>query len=556
MRRDDDDRNDQNEELEGLEEHPFRIGTDPTEEGVLGSREAPGYSDRRADKLDNGRFRTGRLAGLTMWGAIWALSLPVVAESFLNALVGITDTVLSTRLGLDEADAVGGASYINWFIGLVIMAVGVGATAMIARGIGAGRMALANATLGQSLVLAVGAGVVVGASVALGAEWIAGLLNMTEGATAEFTDYMVIIGLGVPIASVLFILVSCARGAGDSRRPLYAMVVRNGVNIVASVMLSGVTLEFGLFGRDISITGPVELGVTGLALGTVLGDLAGASLMLTMAIRGTWGIRILRRRLVPHWTTMRRLVRLATPNFLESFGMWIGNFMVIAMVGMLGVMDRVARAGADGVAQADGDGLLGAHVIAIRIESLSFLPGFAMGTAAAALAGQYLGAGRKDLARSAMLRCTALGAAVMGSMGAVFIFAPRWVTGLMTSQPEHMEITPSLVFICGTIQIPFAIGLVLRTAMRGAGDVRWALALTWISTYAVRLPLAFLFSGVDIVSRDGDGGVRTLLENPMPDDFFLSGLSGLWVALCTDLTIRGVLFTARFVHGGWAHQRV
>jgi len=549
VRRDESDWNEGFEEFEDLEAHPFRMGTDPTEEGVLGSREAAGYSAAPADGLVEGRFRTGRLAGLTMWGAIWVLSWPVVLEGFLNAFVGITDTVLSARLGLDQADAVGGASYINWFIGLVIMAVGVGATAMIARGIGAGRMALANATLGQSLVLAVSAGVVLGAFIALGAESVAGALNMTEGATAFFTEYMLIIGLGVPVAAVLFMLVSCARGAGDTRRSLYAMALRNLVNIGASYALSGVDVGgvANPFGFD--------LGVTGLALGTVLGDLAGASVLLTMAIRGTWGIRILRRRLIPHWTTMWRLVRLATPNFLESFGMWIGNFMVIAMVGMLGLMDRAARAGVDGAAT-DGDGLLGAHVIAIRIESLSFLPGFAMGTAAATLAGQYIGARRKDLARSAMVRCAAIGAAVMGAMGVVFITAPRFVTGLMTDQPEHMEITPVLVFTCGTVQIPFAIGLVLRTAMRGAGDVRWALALTWISTYLVRLPLAFLLSGVDIIAPDGDGGVRTLLENPMPDDFFVSGLSGLWVALCTDLTIRGVLFTARFVQGGWAHQRV
>lgn len=539
------------EELDELGQHPFRLsGSNPTEEGVLGSREAAGYRARASDKLFDGRFKTGRLAGLTMWGAIWVLSWPVVLESFLNALVGITDTVLSTRLGLDQADAVGGAAYINWFIGLVIMAIGVSATAMIARGIGAGRMALANATLGQSLVLAVSAGVVLGAFIALGAETFAGALNMTEGATAAFTEYMVIIGLGVPVAAVLFILVSCARGAGDTRRPLYAMALRNLVNIGASYALSGV--DVGGAANPF----PFDLGVRGLALGTVLGDLAGAGVLLIMAVRGTWGIRILRRRLIPHWTTMWRLIRLATPNFFESLGMWFGNVLVLMLVGMLGLMDRAARVGEGGVAAADGDGLLGAHVIAIRIESLSFLPGFAMGTAAATLAGQYLGARRRDLARSAMIRCAAIGAAVMGAMGVVFITAPRFVTGLMTEQPEHMEITPSLLFICGTVQIPFAIGLVLRTAMRGAGDVRWALALTWISTYLVRLPLAFLFSGVDIVVRDDNGGVRTLLENPMPDDFFVSGLSGLWVALCTDLTIRGVLFTARFVQGGWAEQRV
>ncbi|MEO1512191.1 MAG: MATE family efflux transporter, partial [Planctomycetota bacterium] len=179
------------------------------------------------------------------------------------------------------------------------------------------------------------------------------------------------------------------------------------------------------------------------------------------------------------------------------------------------------------------------------------LPGFAIGSAAATLAGQYLGAKRPDLARTAVWRCALLAGLVMGSLGALFILQSEWVTSLLTRQPEHLELTPTLLIICGAVQIPFALGIVFRQALRGAGDVKWAMALTWFSTYGVRLPLAYLLSGVDI-PLPGDG----VLENPMPDDFPASGLVGLWVALCADLAIRGTLFTARFIHGGWTSKRV
>lgn len=516
---------------------------DPSEEGLVGSSVSGGGEIGRADRdrLVDGRFRTGRLAGLTMNSAIWVLSWPVVLESFLNALVGLTDTVLAARLGTAETDAIGGAAYINWFIGLVIMAVGTGATALISRGIGAGRMALANAALGQSLIMAVVIGIAVGASIAASAGTIAGLLNMNGAATEAFVSYMMLFGAGVPFMSVMVILTSCARGAGDNRRPLYAMGVRNLVNIFASWALSGIDL----FGIENPFS--FDLGVVGIALGTVIGDIAAAGILLAMAWRGVWGIRVLKRRLVPHVTTTWRLVRLAFPNFVESFGMWFGNFVVITMVGMLGLAARDQIEGAE-------DGLLGAHIIAIRIESLSFLPGFAMGMAGATLAGQYIGAGRRDLAKAAVLKCAVIGAVVMGLAGAVFVLVPDFVVRLMSDQELHREITPQLVFACGTIQIPFALGLVFRTAMRGAGDVRMALALTWISTYALRLPMAYLFSGVDL--DFSSYGLDVVIENPMPDDFFLQGITGLWVGLCADLALRGAMFTARFIHGGWTRQKV
>ena len=104
----------------------------------------------------DGRLKSGRLAGLNMRAAIWALSWPILIESMLNSFVGLTDTYMSAALpnGQVATDAIGGASYIVWFISLIIMSLGVGATALISRSVGAGRLAVANAALAQTLVLA------------------------------------------------------------------------------------------------------------------------------------------------------------------------------------------------------------------------------------------------------------------------------------------------------------------------------------------------------------------------------------------------------------------
>jgi Na+-driven multidrug efflux pump len=118
---------------------------------------------------------------------------------------------------------------------------------------------------------------------------------------------------------------------------------------------------------------------------------------------------------------------------------------------------------------------------------------------------------------------------------------------------------PKLLVICGLVQIPFGVSIVLRSAMRGAGDVRWVAYLTWLTTYGIRLPLAYACSGVDIVLPESLGG--GVLNNPIDlsawtGGGWFGGLSGLWIGLCGELVLRGVVFGARFVHGGWSRARV
>ena len=496
------------------------------------------YTDAQA--FDDGRFRSGRLKGLTMGAAIFVLAWPVVLESFLNSLVGLVDTKLSASLPMGEAatDAIGGASYIMWLIGLIIMAIGVGATALIARSVGKGRIGVANVVLGQALTLAMGTGVIIAILIYFLSSPITGLLNMTPQATVFFNDYMKIIALGTPAASVLFALIACSRGAGDSISPLKAMIARNIVNIVVSWLFSGVTIA--------GMTSPLGLdwGVKGIAFGTVIGDIVGALMILSMAVNGRWTIRLKLRRMKIHSVMIARLVRLGVPNFFETFGLWIGNFFIIAFVGLL------AR-------QTSTEGLLGAHIIGIRIEAFSFMPGFGMGIAAATLAGQYLGMGRADLAQKAVFRCTLIAVAIMGTMGIAFIVFSKQITGLLSTQPAHLEMVPPLLIVCGIVQIPFAIGIVFRSAMRGAGDVKWVLGLTWFCTYALRLPLAYFISGVDIPIPHflGDG----VIVNPQLGEKWLGvspGLTALWIALCFEMFLRGCIFALRFFFGGWREAKV
>lgn len=500
---------------------------------------APDLHEKPSGLTPDGRLKSGRLAGLSMGRAIWVLCWPILIESFLNSLVGLTDTVLSAQLGVPETDAVGSAAYILWFTGLIVMAIGVGTTALISRSVGRGRLAVANAAVGQSLLLSAGIGSAVAVLVALAGPGLAAALTKSDRGAEAFATYLQIVALGTPFMAVLAAGIAALRGAGDSMRPLWAMVAVNVVNVVASWLLCGEDLgrvvhQGGAVTTEVifSNPSPVRMGIGGIALGTVIANGLGCLIVLAMLARGAGGVRLLRRRLRPHWHTLLRLARVGLPNFFETFGMWVGNFMVFAFV----------------VNLSDADGMTGSHMLAIRIESFSFLPGFAMSLAAATLAGQYLGAGSPRMARVAVLRCAAAGAVIMGLMGLAFILIPGRLVALLSSQPEHLETVPALLRITGFVQVPFAYSIITRGALRGVGDTRAVFAITWGTTYLLRLPLAYLLSGVVLALPDG-----TLIPNPLG---LSPSLAGLWVGLSAEVVLRCVIFCARFLRGGWASRRL
>ncbi|MEQ8316279.1 MAG: MATE family efflux transporter [Phycisphaerales bacterium] len=551
---------------------PTRSSTLARIAGSLDWRNAMGVVDilrgppAEAKGLDaHGRLRSGRLKGLSMPMAIWVLSWPILVESALNALVGLTDTVLSSQIGsgsedglgalgvsaVDAVDAISAASYIMWFIGLTFMALGMGATSLISRSVGRGRMGVAGAAMAQCLLLGAILAAAVGALVAISTTWIPGFMGLSEPGAKAFRYYMLVIAAGTPLAGLLFGGIACLRGAGDSVRPLWAMIARNVVNIVMSWALSGIDLP--------GLANPFsfDLGIVGIAIGTVAGDAVGALMILGYCFAGASGVKLRVRRLRPHWHTIRRLVRLGLPNYFETLGMWVGNFAIVFFVAQL----SVAGAAKDSLrtlaesTPGQSAGLLGSHMWAIRIEAISFLPGFAMGIAAATLAGQYLGAGSPRHAIRGVLACAGLASLLMGTLGVLMFLFPTQITNVLTPVPEHREVVPTLLMICGVVQIPFALAIVFRQALRGVGDVRVVMGLTWFTTYGIRLPAAYLVSGVRLPLPDVLGGGELL--NPMGE--FLDwepSLARLWLALCSELIIRGIVFAVRFGQGTWTKIRV
>jgi MATE family, multidrug efflux pump len=451
----------------------------------------------------------GKLAGLSLRRQVWVLAIWPLLEQVMAFLVGTVDMMLAARLqpealALAANDALGVAGYVAWLMGMMMGAVGIGASALVARAIGGRHKRLANAALGQAILLALAVGFAIGLVVFLLAGGIAQLAGMKGQALDLSRVYLRIVTLAAPMSAILFVGGACLRASGDTRTPFGVVVVVNIVNLIASLLL---------------VYGPAPIGghgVAGIATGTAIAWAVGAVLTLVVLARGNSLIKLRLARLRPHWHTARRIINVSIPQLVESLGIWGGNFLILIIIGKLAMQ-----------------GLMGSHMWAVRIESASFLPGFALAGAAAILVGQYLGANDPVMARRSALYCCAIAVAVMSFSGLLFITIPDRLIALFTPVELHREISPQLLWVCGWVQPFFAVAIVLSHAIKGAGDTRSTMIIGYASLFLVRLPLAYLL------------GIHYGL-----------GIVGVWYGLCAEMAVRGLLFAARFAQGGWLKTQV
>jgi len=435
------------------------------------------------------------------------LSLPILAENVLHMLVGLTDTYLAGHLPTDApaaTAAVGTVAYILWFVNLIAIAIATGATAIVSRAVGARHRSLANSVAAQSVAAAAVLGLI---AAILFAAFSAQLAEMTKltGTAYEFARfYFQALSLSLPFSIVTVAAGAVLRGAGDTLSPAIGMVVVDVVNMVLSLVLARGYLGF-----------PV-MGLRGIAIGTVIAYVVGGVILVLMLSRGR-RVRLHRHRLRPHWQTLRRLIRIGLPNGVEGGLTWAANFVILRTINAIDATNVSAAA----------------HIVTIRVESLSFMIGVAIATATATLVGQSLG--QKNPARAVRVTraAAALGIGIMACWGVGFALFGVQLASIMTSDPAAVDLAARCLFITAFSQIGFAATLIFGGALRGAGDTLVVMLINIVSQLGLRLAGALVLVKV-----------------------FHLGLAAVWVALAAELTIRGAAITARFVHGGWKHVKV
>ncbi|MFV0445280.1 MAG: MATE family efflux transporter [Planctomycetaceae bacterium] len=446
---------------------------------------------------------TGPLRSTVFW-----LAVPVLLEQFLNFLVGTCDIWLAGHLptsanAAPATTAVGVAAYVGWLASLLFSFVAAGTTALVARHWGAGEFEAANRVANQSILLAIVAGLGFILFIWPTAPMFAAALDLDPDATAISVRYLRLDGLGLMFTSLSLVAAAALRGSGDMRTPMLVLGTVSLVNLLVSA-----TLVYGW--------GPFSVwGVDGIVGGTVVARMAGGLLMLAWLSGGLGKLRLQIRGLSFWSDDTRRILRIGLPAAADGIVMWTGHFLFLRIISAAGPI------------------ALAAHMVGIRVEAITYLPAVAWGAAAATMVGQSLGNSDVERARraghEAALQCSLLGLCIT----AAFFFGARLIFAAMNSDAAVVE-TGAMAFpIVGLFQVPLLVGIIYVASLRGAGDTRFPLVMTSLSTFGLRLPLAWWLC----ISLDW-------------------GLRGAWTAMCVDMGMRGLMASLRFLGGRWQKVEV
>ena len=444
---------------------------------------------------------------------LFLLAVPVLCEQFLTFCIGFYDVWLSGRLGKDETAAIGLAAYVSWLASMIFSLVGSGTSAIVAREWGAGRFDEARRVAGRSLTLLPIVGLFVFLLLQLLATGFPRLLRMDGEQQRIAVEFLRIDACGQFFAGWTLIAAAAFRGSGDMVSPLRVLLVTNFINVLVSTVC---TMGFS----GLSPVVIPALGVKGIVIGTTTAQVCGALLMTRLLFSKSSRLRLTRSDFGFHSGTIRRVLRIGGPAAIGGLCTFTGHFLFLMVIARLSATEF------DGATFA-------AHVVGVRIESLSYLPVEAFGIAAATLVGQSLGAHNPERAKQAgheALKQCVWYAALM--MVLFFVFAPQ-IYAMMHSTPAVAAAGVPAFRLMAAFQIPNAILIVYTLALRGAGDTVFTLFCALLGNVVVRVSVGYLF------------GV-----------YWQWGLFGAWIGMGSDNVLRSALISWRYLAGRWTMKTV
>ncbi len=435
-----------------------------------------------------------------------SVAWPAMAESFFVTLAGMIDTMMVSALGSYAVAAVGLTNQPKFIALTLFFGINIAVSALVARRKGEQRRESADEIFVTALLLTLALCVVITLLFVVFSPQIMVLAGSNADTHEAAVEYFQII-MGGTFFNVLTMIINAAqRGSGNTRLSMTTNLTSSVVNVIFNYLL----IE-GHFGFP-------ALGIRGAAIATVLGTVVSAGMAVFSMFRISSFVRIpdiVRAKMRATKASAKAIWRLAYNSSLENIAMRVG-FLATALL--------AARLGTDEFA---------AHNIGMNLLGLGFAFADGMQVSAVALAGESMGAGRKEEARRYGSICQRIGFVISVCLSLFLLFGGRWFFGLYFKEPHIIDmgviINRYIMFIV-LLQIS---QIIYAGCLRAAGDVRYTLVSALISVTFIRTAVTMLLVLV-----------------------FSLGLHGIWLGVMSDQLSRFILMRRRFRQGNWVNLRI
>ena len=335
----------------------------------------------------------------SIFGNLSRFSLPYMLSYFLQNLYGLADLfVIGQYCDVASTTAVSNGAQIMHMFTVIIIGLAMGTTVRIARAVGAGDKEIASRTIGNTFTLSALTAIAATFILLLANRSIVSMIDTPPEAVKGTIDYLRICFIGIPFIIAYNIIASIFRGLGDSKSPMYFVIVACVANIALDYIFIG---HFGL-------------GPSGAALGTTLSQMISV-IIAAIVIRKKSLLNISGQDLRPERRTMGGILKIGVPVALQD------GFIQIAFIAITAI--------------ANGRGLNDAAAVGIveKFIGLLFIVPSAMLATVSAIAAQNIGAKKPERARKTMEYAIAISVG-FGTVAAVTLqFIPEYAVRIFTS---------------------------------------------------------------------------------------------------------------------------
>ncbi len=398
---------------------------------------------------------------------ILQFATPMLLGNVFQQLYNIVDTIIIGRFIGKEALAAVGASFpILFAVISLVIGFATGATIIVAQYFGAKQMEKVKRTIDTFYIVMFFASIVFSALGIYFSDDIFRLIQLPEDVLPYASLYLKIYLSGLVFFFGFNGTSAILRGLGDSKTPLYFLIISTFANIFFDLLFVVV----------------FKWGIAGVAIGTIMAQ--GGAFITAIIYLNKYHkvVKFSLKNMVFDRDIFKKSVRIGLPSGLQQSFVALGLMALIWIVNLFGT-DTIA-----------------AYSVAMRIDSIAMMAAMNFASALATFVGQNLGANKPERVRSGLIATLKMTTIISITISIIAILFSKQLMGIFTTDENVIAIGARYLIIVSSFYVLFSTLFVISSVMRGAGDTLVPMFITLLALWVVRIPAAYFLSrhfGVD-----------------------------------------------------------
>ncbi|MDQ1297419.1 MAG: hypothetical protein QG611_1401 [Bacteroidota bacterium] len=393
---------------------------------------------------------------------IFQFAAPMLLGNIFQQLFSVVDSIVVGNFIGKEALAAVGASFPVIFM-MVSMIIGIvmGTTVVISQYFGARDFVKVKRAIDTMYIYSAVAGIIATVAGILLAKPLLTLLGTPDDILPQALLYLRVYFSGIIIFFGYNGTSAVLRGLGDSRTPLYFLIIATIANIIL-VLLFVAVFNWGIAGAAYA-----TLLANGIAFGLAIYWLNKTHKLIRISIRGLHFDREI----------FRQSIRIGLPTGIQQTLVAIGGMALLGIVNTFGT------------------NVLAGYSVASRLDSLALIPAMSFSQALSTFVGQNIGANKMERIRAGLISTIKMSGIVTITTTLFIVFWGHLVMGMFTKDPDVIKIGDQYLTIVSIFYIMFTLMFIYNGIMRGAGDTLIPMFFSVISLWIIRIPMAYFLSG-------------------------------------------------------------